>query len=264
LIGERVAVATFVTVLVLGLAGCATLETQQQSTSQTQQFSERELLNRLIQRNDRLRSLRSLAKISYRSGSEKGGFQGAIVVDRPDRLRLEAFSMFGTALVVTAAGNRVTGFYPSENRVYRGESSRQNLFRYTQVLLDLKELTSLLVGMPPIEADARWEVTRTFVQRRLRDGSLDIVELSTQTGVPVRWERFARTGAIQFSAVFQEFSKTSLGAFPLKISFAAPALGRLVEVRYDEPEINASLPDSVFIQNPPENATEVSLDALGG
>lgn len=260
MIRKRVRVATLVTLLALILNGCTTHGPERQANLGTPRFTERELLNRLIRRNEKLKSLRSLANVSYRVGSEKGGFQGAIVVDRPARLRLEAFSMFGTALIVTADADGVTGFYPSENRFYRGESSRENLFRYTQVLLDLKELTSLLVGMPPIEMDARWEVARTFIQRRIRDGSLDIVELSAETAIPVRWQRFARTGQIQFSAVFQEFSNTPAGLFPHKISFAVPALGRLVEVRYDEPEINATLLDSLFVQSKPANAVEVPLD----
>jgi len=221
-------------------------------------------LNRLIGRNEKLKSLRSLAQISYRAGSKKGGFQGVIVVDRPERLRLEAIAMFGTALIVTADASAVTGFHPRENRFYRGESSKENLFRYTQVLLDLEELSALLLGMPPVAPGAPWEITRNIAQRRLRDGSLDIVELNDQTGIPVRWERFARNGQIQFSAAFQELAKTAVGLFPLKISFAAPALGRLFEVRYDEPEINAVLSDSLFVQSMPDDAVEVPLESLGG
>ena len=263
MIGKRVAVVSLGPLLALVLSGCATHETQQLPAA-TQRLTGRELLNRLIVRNEKLKSLRSLAKISYRVGLEKGGFQSAIVVDRPERLRLEAFSMFGTALIVTADAHGVIGLHPSENRFYRGESSRENLFRYTQVLLDLKELTSLLLGMPPVEADARWEVTRTYSQRRLPDGSLDVVELSAETGIPVRWERFSRSGRIQFSAAFQDFSTTAAGLFPLKISFAVPALGRLVEIQYDKPEINAVLSDSLFVQTKPENAVEVPLESLGG
>lgn len=247
--------------LSLLLHGCAPLETEQPGTKA---LGSAELLARLMQRNARLESLRSLAKISYRVGQQKGGFQGAIVVGRPDRFRLEAFSMFGTALVVTVDADAVTGFYPGENRFYRGVSSKENLFRYTQVLLDLKELTSLLMGMPPVVANARWEVTQNIVQRRLPGGSLDVVELISETGVPVRWERFDRSGALQFSAVFQEFSNTSAGPFPLKISFVVPDLERLVEIRYDEPEINAKLPDSLFVQNMPDTAVQVPLESLGG
>lgn len=243
------------------LAGCAALGTKEPAT---ETLGSTELLSRLMQHNAALESLRSLARISYQAGEEKGGFQGAVVVDRPDRFRLEAFSLFGTALVVTVDGDRVTGFYPRENRFYRGRSSKENLFRYTQVLLDLDELTALLLGVPPVVADVRWEVTHGIAQRRLPDGSLDMVELHGATGAPVRWERFDRRGTLQFTAVFQEFADTSAGPFPLKISFAVPALDRRVEIRYDEPEINVKLSDSLFVQNLPETAVEVPLEALGG
>ena len=87
--------------LVTLLFGCAAVEMKKQISIGEKTLTNTELLVRLMQRNAKLESLKSLAKISYRAGQEKGGFEGVIVVSRPDRFRLEAFSMFGTALVVT-------------------------------------------------------------------------------------------------------------------------------------------------------------------
>src|SRR3970040_905224 len=53
------------------------------------------LLQILDQRDRQFRSVRSLASISYRGPEGRQGFQEAILVQRPDRARLETLSMVG-------------------------------------------------------------------------------------------------------------------------------------------------------------------------
>ena len=50
-----------------------------------------------------------------------------MLVRRPHRLRLEAFSIVGAALILTVDDGQVTGFLPSEARFYRAKTSRENL-----------------------------------------------------------------------------------------------------------------------------------------
>ncbi|MFQ5917388.1 MAG: hypothetical protein ACE5I0_06200, partial [Candidatus Binatia bacterium] len=97
-----------------------------------------ELVGNLAKRIDRFRSLRSLAKVYYWSTEERGSIQGAILVRRPSRLRLETLSPLGAIFILTADGDEVVGFDPREGVLYRGRASKKNLVRYTLIPLELR------------------------------------------------------------------------------------------------------------------------------
>ena len=218
----------------------------------------------LVQRDEAFRSLRSLARISYRVGEEKGGFSAAVLVQRPGRLRLEAFSVVGAALILTVDDGEVTGFLPSEARFYRGRASRENLYRATRMLLDPHEMAALLLGVPPVDSDAAWDADSLGLRRVAPDGSADVLAFDTGRTAPVRWWRVGPSGEVLYAAAFEDFSDTPFGPFPLTITLETPSLGRSYEVRYDEPEVNVALPDSHFVQDLPQGAVRVPLPSPAG
>jgi hypothetical protein len=66
------------------------------------------------------------------------------------------------------------------------------------------------------------------------------------------------------SATFSDYSSTPAGLFPLRIVFEAPMQRRRLEIRYQEPELNVSLPFDLFVQKKPAHATELPIESLGG
>ncbi len=60
------------------------------------------LVQILSQRDKQFHSLRTLATVNYRGPEGRQGFQEAVLIQRPDRLRLETLSGLGAILVVTA------------------------------------------------------------------------------------------------------------------------------------------------------------------
>ena len=222
------------------------------------------LTSLLAQRDQALRSLRSLARISYRVGGEKGGFSAAVLVQRPHRLRLEAFSVVGAALILTVDDGEVTGYLPSEARFYRGRASRENLYRATRMLLEPHEMAALLLGVPPVDSDAAWEADPLALRRVLPDGSADVLAFDSERTAPVRWWRTGPSGELLYLATFDDFSDTPFGRFPLTVTLETPPLQRFYEVRYDEPEVNVTLPASLFVQDLPEGVVRVPLPSPTG
>lgn len=218
----------------------------------------------LAQRDEAFRSLRSLARISYQVGGERGGFSAAVLVQRPRRLRLEAFSVVGAALILTVDDGEVTGFLPSEARFYRGKASRENLYRATRMLLEPHEMAALLLGVPPVDSAAAWDADSLGLRRVRPDGSADLLAFDPGRTAPVRWRRVGPSGEIQYAAAFEDFSETPFGPFPLTITLETPPLGRSYEVRYDEPEVNVALPDSHFVQDLPEGVVRAPLPSPAG
>ena len=82
----------------------------------------------------------------------------------------------------------------------------------------------------------------------------DAVTFESQTPVPTKWERFNDAGAVELSAEFLDYISTPAGPFPSRIQIEARLQKRKLEIRYQEPEINASLPPEIFTQEKPAHA----------
>ena len=221
-------------------------------------------MEKLAQRINQFRSLRSLATVYYWGTDGRGGFQEAVLVQRPDRLRLETLSSLGAILIVTVDGNEVVGFHPREGIFYRGRSSKENLFHYIQIPLEIEEVTSLLLGLPPVELQGRWQREENSIYRELGGGRTDIVTFDPTLGLPIKWERLNPDGGIELSALFSDFVSSPAGLFPLKISLDAHPQQVRLEIRYQEPELNVALPAAIFVQERPANVREIPLESLGG
>lgn len=248
-----------------GIIGCATIRPQ----PPTEKIPEKiwqpgELLESLSRRVEQFRSVRTLANVYYSGPEGTGRFFEAIVVQRPDQLRLETLSQLGAVLIVTVDRDQIVGFHLREGLFYRGSSSRENLLRYTQIPLELAEVTSLLLGLPPVEIRVPFQRERNELVFPLDGGWKDVVTFDSERPVPRKWERFDAHGEVALSAEFDDYAETPAGLFPLKIAVEAHARGRRLEIRYQQPELNVQLPVALFMQQKPANAREIPLESIGG
>ena len=115
------------------------------------QWESSRLIESISQRRQQFRSVRALARVNYAGPEGKHGFEEAVLVQRPDRLRLETLTFLGAILIVTANDKEIIGYHPREGVLVRGRSSKENLLRLTQIPLELDEITALLIGLPPVE-----------------------------------------------------------------------------------------------------------------
>ena len=265
--GKHAFLAGILGLILLGVSSCGSIfpQTATLSESSPPKIQDTgELVKNLSQRIHQFRSLRTLATVSYWGTDGRAGFQEAILVNRPDRLRLETLSPLGAILIVTVDADNIEGFHPREGLFYRGKSSKKNLLRYTQIPLGLRELTSLLMGLPPVEAQGPWEGGENSLYREIGGGGREKIVFDPTLGVPARWERLGPDGAIELSALFSEYIPTPAGLFPAKISLEDHNQQKRLEIRYQEPELNVALPLPLFVQEKPASAREIPLESLGG
>jgi Domain of unknown function (DUF4292) len=222
------------------------------------------LVGILSHRDRYFQSLRALASVSYRGPEGNQGFQEAILVQRPDKVRLETLSMLGAILIITVNGDEIVGFHPRERLYLRGKSTKENLYRYTGIPFELEEMTRLLAGLPPVRNSAGWQIAGNSLYREVDGGGKEIVVFDLAREIPVRWYRLAPGGNPELSAAFDEFSATPAGLFPTNITLEAQAAAqkRSLELVYQDPEVNVQIPPSVFNQEKPANAKEVPIEAL--
>jgi hypothetical protein len=56
---------------------------------------------------------------------------------------------------------------------------------------------------------------------------------------------------------------TPAGPFPSRIQIEAQLQKRKLDIRYQQPEVNAPLPPEIFTQEKPAHAEELRLETLG-
>ena len=92
------------------IVGCATV-TPPAAKPQlpAKQWQADELINSLSKRHEQFRTLRALARLDYAGPDGKGNVQEAVLVQRPDRLRLETLTFLGAVLIVTVNDREIIG-----------------------------------------------------------------------------------------------------------------------------------------------------------
>jgi hypothetical protein len=249
--------------LLMALAGCATVTVPPVPERPAREWRADELITALQERHQQFRSLRALARIDYTGPDGKNGFQEAVLVQRPDRLRLETLSFLGAILIVTVNGKEIVGYHTREGVFLRGEASKDNLLRLTQIPLELEEITALLLGVPPVDMGLPAQQQGAAVIVASGNGGKDLVRFFGHEKVPTQWERSDGSGTIELSATFSDYTATPAGSFPSRIILESAVPKRRLEIRYQEPELNGAVPSEVFSQEKPPHAKELPIEALG-
>ena len=230
----------------------------------TRQWNPGELIDALRQRDQQFHSLRALARLDYAGPEGKSSFQEAMLVQRPDQLRLETLSFLGAIMIVTVNGKEILGYLPREGTFLRGQSTTENLRRLTKIPLplELDEITALLLGLPPLNTSAALQ-TGNAVTAPTAGGGQDIVTFETNEAVPSRWERRDADGATAINVTFSDYAATAAGLFPSRIVIESAAQKRQLQIDYQEPELNATLGAELFTQQKPASVKELPIEALG-
>ncbi len=247
----------------VALAGCATVAPPPAPQPPAPQWESSKLIESIKQRNEKFRSLRALAQVDYAGPEGKHGFQEAVIVQRPDRLRLDTLTFLGAILIFTANDKELVGYHPREGVFVRGQPSRENLRRYTQIPLELQEITMLLMGLPPVDAKAPSKQEGNTLIFSSNGRKRDALTFGSHQPVPTKWERFNDDGKVELSAQFSDYVSTPVGLFPQTILSEAQLQKKKLSIRYKEPEFNATIPPEQFTQQIPAHVKEVPIEAVG-
>jgi hypothetical protein len=250
-------------IVAIGLTGCAAVVPPQLPRPPVPAWESAKLIQSITERREQFRSVRALARVDYAGPEGKHGIQEAVVVQRPDHLRLETLTLLGAYLIVTANDKEIIGYYPRDGVFVRGQRTKENLRRYTQIPLEIDEITALLVGLPPVEATVQWTQEGNTLISSPNGKKRDAVTFDLPQPVPTKWERFNADGKVELSARFADYLSTPDGLFPSLIVFEAPLQKKKLEIRYQEPELNAAIPADLFSQQIPAHVQEVPIEAIG-
>jgi len=217
-------------------------------------------------RQSALQSLRALARLRYQAPEDSSTSREAIVVARPDRLRVEVLSLFGSVFVLTADNGEIRAYARQEDTVYRGTASPQNLWRYTHLGLPVSDLVAIVLGTPPprrtqrqqvgFDADTGW----VSLQQQLDEGA-QIVWFSDGR-LPVAAEQRGNDGRAQWRVTFSDYEVHDGVPVATRIGIGWPSGERSLQIALEQIDVNPALDNSVFALQAPQGSKVVDLDPV--
>lgn len=216
----------------------------------------------LAQRRATVHALRALARLSYSAPEESHKARQLLVAERPDRLRMEILSPFGTVFVLTTGGGTLTAWSREESTVYRGLASPENLERYAQLEVPVPVAVDLLLGTPPLRAAADSVVSADAAAVQLWQDVGDGIRVGwfNDRLEPLRYEQRDAGGHVHLRVSFDAYTAVNGVTVPLQLGIELPLMQRRLDLTLSEPEINPHLATSVFALDTPPGSRLVDLD----
>ncbi len=212
------------------------------------------LLERLQTLATAFASLRGQAKVRIETGGESFTGNQVLLAQKPDLLRAETLSPFGTPVLVVAAGSGgINVLIPGEGRFLSGESSLRNIQRFTRLPLQLTDLVHLLLYQAPVIPYIETTVVagEDGGHRLLLDGEAGV----RQELVFDRELRLLRVVYFQGAARVLEIDygrfTSEAPPFPRSMRLEMPERQSTASLTFSEVDLNRSIPAALFSLAPP-------------
>jgi hypothetical protein len=197
-------------------------------------------------------------------------------VERPDRVRFDAMTQFGPAMVLTSDGDRFALTDLRENRYLEGATCPQNIARLLGIRLSAEEVAQFLLGnTPTIEAvertirceDGIYQVVLRGADGRRQEIDYDVRDADRESAPPerqhlrlVRSELFDARGRVEWRATYEDYrvipdpndTETPRRgiAMPFRVRFEDPRRNADTLVRFEQIDLNVEVPPDAFSQQP--------------
>lgn len=225
-------------------------------------ISAERLFERLDENAAAFSSLEGIAKVRIDQAGKSQSITEIVISEKPDRLRLETLSPFGTPLLLMATdGKEIDVLVPGEGKLYRGEATLGNLQRLTRLPLQLTDLVHLLLYQVPVIAHESHSVTpmdEGGVLLTLHGADGRRQELSFDSLLRLTDSAYYREEELLLKAGYGRFTNGS-HPFPTSASMAMPATDTEATVAFSEVRTNVVIPEERFRLKAPEGVQILSF-----
>jgi hypothetical protein len=207
-----------------------------------------ELLANLAARRSAITSLRARAHVRSRLAAV--GTRQAVLVRRPDAVRIDVLHPFGLVLAVGAQDGRLWAYRPAEATRYQAPATAENVSRLLGAPVALSDVVDVLLGLPPARtptgtpalaatAEGEYRLTVPFT------GGVQTIRFAGDTLEVVGAEEVRADGTV-LRVAFGEYE----AGFPHAIEIVAPDSGGEVKLQLDAVEPNVALDPALFAPPP--------------
>jgi len=215
--------------------------------------------------NERIRSLRGIARIELVYQGKRFRARQAIALAKPGLMRLETLGLLNQPLLILATdGVTLQALSISENRFYEGTVSG-GLSHFMHLRTNSEEFVSLILGSIPLREDGslRYDAYRSLYQLTFPPST----RWETQTfwihPKTLRVLEILKTDALNGEEIrisFGRFRKAGSVTFPMEIDIEVPAADNRIRLRFRRVEVNPSLSQDLFRLSTPPGVEIVAID----
>ena len=219
----------------------------------------------LANRRQGLRTLRALARVRYRDADGSNSSRQAVIAARPDRLRIEVLSVFGSPFVLAVNDGALVAYARQENTVYRGHASAENLWRYVRLGLPIDELIDIVLATPRLRAARQAEVAFDVglgAVRLTADSPRGVQVVWFSETLPIAAEQRGPEGGTMWRATFGGYEDRGGMKVASRLRLELPGRGRSVEMELEDIDVNPTVDEKIFAVQTPPGSRVVDLDPI--
>ena len=242
---------TLITICLVLLAGCAKSAPK---VAIRPEGSRTKLAAQVERKIDDLRSatrtMRGLAWVELDTADEDWQTEAAIIVERPDKLRIDVMDSLADVWARIGSDGRDMWLYvPGKRKLYRGRASSRNMRRLASFDSRPSDIISLLAGMPPLPPDAELIQVGRPGERHLFD-TVSGLHLWVDKGRKRRISRCVRyTGGgdnIDYEIAFSDYRKVGGVDYPYAMDVRFPTNGARLKLEYKDVSLGGEVSNDVF------------------
>ena len=223
-----------------------------------------ELETALQDRATALATFRGQAKLAYEGPDGDLKSSQMIVVEAPDRIRLDFMSPFGPTYTVASDGTELRAYDRGEKVLYKGAASVRNVQQYVRVAVSIEVLASLIRGLPPLVAESgpatveaidggwRWRAA-------VNGGGTLSIDFDASATRPVAASVRGSELVGDLAVRFDEYADVDGVVVPHSVSAALPSGGH-VELQYARIWRGLGLSDGAFRIDAPAGVRVVEME----
>jgi len=214
----------------------------------------------------RVSTLRGEAKVDQRG--PEGRVRGKVMMflERPSRVRFDAVTQFGPALVLTSDGDALALSDFKDNRYFQGPACARNVARMIGVALSAEDVVSVLfgdapklgAGQPTIQCskaggyriDERANGERQELDFAVHEDDFEKAP-SEQRLRLVRAERFDANNNAIWRVTYDDYRAVQGGLMlPFRVHVEDLKRGADAILRFEDIDVNVKIPEGAFSQTP--------------
>lgn len=198
-------------------------------------------------------TLKGLAWVELRS--ERGGWQteAAIVVSRPDMLRIDVMDSLADVWVQMGSdGKNMWLFIPGKRKLYKGRATSRNIRRLASLDSKPDDLISAMAGTPPLPDDPNLVQIGRSSENHLVDleSGLHIWVEKKGKRRTLRCLRYSDGGdQVDYEMIFSDFRRVDGADYPFRMDASFPKGKAVLSLEYEDVSIGGDV--STIIFSPP-------------
>ena len=254
--------------LIIFLSACASPPKRYIPSPPDRLYSQQELLSILEIRNKAVNSIEGKLSSSIISGGENRKTTELILIKKPQHLRMDILSPFGSPVLTMATnGEDINLQYHSRNRFFSGKAGDPNMAAILSPSLNIEELVLILTGGIPLITFDESKSTSTWEREGYR---LSLQNETTRQDIlfdgkglyPLTSTIYDRQERTLLSVTMGKYKGVDGFDFPSTINLFMPLEDYEMKVRYSRVALNENLELEAFSLSPPEGVFIESLEGL--